>query len=121
MLGNEKVFQERIRRLLTEDSPVFEGWDSQAHMARHTPQPGVERLAEQFMAERAATVELLKPLSEEQWFRTATWPDGRRIDLAWLAERVLWHALDHFAALLDLHGEFEPLQAPAWRRAEGRG
>jgi hypothetical protein len=36
------------------------------------------------------------------------------VDLAWLAEKVLWHALDHFALLLDLHGEFEKRQAPRW-------
>jgi quinol monooxygenase YgiN len=116
LLGNEGVFQERIRRIINEDRPVFERWDSQEHMRAHTPEPGIAALAERFMAERAATVELLKPLSADQWFRTGTWPDGRVIDLAWLAEKVLWHALDHFAFLLDLHGELEPLQAPAWRQ-----
>jgi len=119
LLGNEKVFQERIRRCLSEDAPAFERWDSQAHMRAHTSEPDIGVLAERFMAERAATVELLKALTEDQWFRTATWPDGRKVDLAWIAEKVLWHALDHFAFLLDLHGDLEPLQAPGWRAAPG--
>ena len=31
----------------------------------------------------------------------------------WQNERMLWHALNHFAALLDIHGDLEPLQAKA--------
>ena len=63
------------------------------------------------MAARTETYELFKAMDPAHWARQATWPDGRVIDLAWLAEKVLWHALDHFAFLLDLHGEFAPLQA----------
>ncbi len=66
------------------------------------------------MSERAKTVDYFKALAPEQWQRTGTWPDGHEVDLAWLAEKVLWHALDHFAVLLDLHGEFEQKQAPRW-------
>lgn len=63
------------------------------------------------MTERAKTVELFHGLTPEQWQRTGTWPDGTVVDLAWLAEKALWHSLDHFAQLLDLRGEFEKLQA----------
>lgn len=116
LLGMEGVLQERIRRLAGEDSPVFADWDEDAYMASHAGDGmDISELAEQFMAARAQTVELLKPLPEDAWFKTATWPDGREIDMAWLAERCLWHALDRFAYFLRVHGESEPLQAPAWR------
>ncbi len=111
LVGNELVFQERIRGAIAHDSPVFERWDSMLFMEeQYTLGDDIDRLAERFMAARGETYELFRGLSDEQWRRTATWPDGRFIDLAWIAEKVLWHALDHFAGLLDLHGEFEPLQ-----------
>lgn len=107
-------FQPRIRRMLAEDKPVLESWDTEAFDERYRPDGDVNDLAERFMTERAKTVEMFKALTPEQWLRTGTWPDGQEVDLAWLAEKVLWHALDHFAQLLDLHGEFEKRQAPRW-------
>ncbi len=119
LLGQERVFQERIARVLAEDEPALQPWDGEAHMAQHRPEPDILELADQFMAERAKTFETLRAIREEDWLRTAVWPDGRRVDLAWIAERALWHALDHFAALLNLHGRFEPLQARRWREESG--
>ncbi len=108
-------FQPRIRRMVTEDRPAFASWDSEGYMRSHYDRSEkIEALAERFMVERGATVELFKGLAPEEWKRQGTWPDGRVVDLAWVAEKVLWHALDHFACLLDMHGEFEPLQAPRW-------
>ena len=79
-----------------------------------SPDGDIEDLAQEFVAERTKTVEMFKDLSPDQWARTAIWPDGREVDLAWLAEKILWHALDHFQQLLDLHSEFEPLLARRW-------
>lgn len=107
-------FQPRIRRMLSEDRPALASWDADAFEAAYRPEGDIEELAERFMAERAATVELFKSLATDQWQRTGLWPDGNEVDLAWLAEKVLWHALDHFALLLDMHGEFEKRQAPRW-------
>jgi DinB superfamily len=112
LIANERIFQERIARALKEERPTFERWDSLGHMAKHySTEPGIEQLADQFMEARTETYETFRALTPGQWARTATWPDRRIIDLAWLGEKVLWHALDHFAGLLDLHGEFEPRQA----------
>lgn len=107
-------FQPRIRRILNEDRPVLESWDTDAFNERYAKGGDIDDLAATFMAERATTVELFKALSPEHWKRTGVWPDGQEIDLAWLAEKALWHSLDHFAQLLDLHGEFERMQAPRW-------
>jgi len=112
LIAQEAVFQERIRRALAEDSPVFERWDSEQQMRDHYSADGsIDALAEQFMAARNETYELFKAMTPEQWSRTFTWPDGRRCDLTWLGERALAHALHHFAALLELHGDFEARQA----------
>ncbi len=104
-------FQPRIRRILAEDRPQLERWDTDAFNAAYEPSGDTAGLATQFLAERAKTVELVLGLTAEQWQRTGTWPDGTVIDLAWLAEKALWHSLDHLAQLLDMHGEFESLQA----------
>ncbi|MCK9518113.1 MAG: DinB family protein [Dehalococcoidia bacterium] len=110
-----EVYQPRIQRMLTENAPVFQSWNENQVMAeRHTPDRDIMDLAQEFMDERAKTVELLKDLTPGHWQRTATWPDGREVDLAWTAEKVLWHALDHFAALLNLHGQFDAQQSKRW-------
>jgi hypothetical protein len=114
LLANERIFQQRLGRALAEDGPRFEPWDSQGYMRdEYNSETDIEDLAGQFMAARSETYETFKALTPEQWSRTFTWPDGRVCDLAWLAEKVLWHALDHFAALLDIHGDQAPLQGQA--------
>lgn len=104
----------RVQRILREDRPVLDTWDIDVFNRGYTREGDVEDLAETFMAERAKTVEMFKDLEPLQWARTAVWPDGREVDLAWVAEKVLWHALDHFQQLLDLHQEFEPLPGRRW-------
>ncbi|MBI2766356.1 MAG: DinB family protein [Chloroflexi bacterium] len=113
LLATERQnYQPRIRDVIAEERPVLMRWDGQGYMDEHyTPDADITVLAEEFVAERATTYELFKALTPEQWRRTGTWPDGREVDLAWIAEKALWHALDHFAFLLALHGEFEPRQA----------
>lgn len=107
-IGNYHV---RIKRLLEEDVPVLERWSNDDPGAgAATGDMDIEALAEQFMAARSTTFETFKELTPEQWRRTAIWPDGRVVDLSWIAEKVLWHALDHFATLIDIHQEFEPIQ-----------
>ena len=108
-------YQPRITRILNEDRPIFQPIHAEARLREHyDASPGIDDLARQFAEERAKTVGLFKGLTPEQWQRTGVWPDGREIDLAWLAERALWHALEHFASLLAVHQEFEPRQSLRW-------
>lgn len=105
-------FHVRIRRALDEDVPTFERWDNQVAMEAYAEEGvDIETLAERFMTARTHTYETFKSLTPEQWRRTAVWPDGRTVDLSWMAEKVLWHALNHFATLIDIHQEFEPIQS----------
>jgi len=111
LLANERVFQERIARVLAEESPAFKRWDSLGHMRDHySKNEEIGAIADRFVAARSETYEAFKALAPGDWSRTFSWPDGRTCDLAWFAEKILWHALDHFAALLDLHGGFAPIQ-----------
>lgn len=112
--GNDHV---RIPRIISEDRPVLEPWDNDATLAEYDNSAGIQDLAAQFMAEREKTVAMFKGLSTEQWHRTGIWPDGSEVDLAWVAEKVLWHALDHFALLLDCHQSFDLRQANGWARS----
>lgn len=116
LLGVERhVYQPRIARILAEENPVLVYFDSDGFMREHhSNREEIDALAEQFIVEREKTVAMFKALSPDQWLRRGLWPDGRQVDLAWLAEKCLWHALDHFATLLDLHGAMEPIQGPAW-------
>ncbi len=108
----ENNFHTRIRRTLEEDVPTMERWDHEAAVAAIAAEGvDIELLAERFMAARTQTFETLKALTPEQWRRTAVWSDGLVVDLSWIAEKALWHALDHFATLIDIHQEFEPIQS----------
>ncbi|MGK2966137.1 MAG: DinB family protein [Tepidiformaceae bacterium] len=119
LLRNEHVFHDRIREVLEADRPVFLSWDSEGYMREHYHRDDdITVLAARFTTARAETCEIFSALTPQQWQRTAVWPSGREIDLAWFAEKVLWHALEHLACLLDLHGDLEPLQAPAWLAVE---
>lgn len=115
LLGIERALRERIELTLREEQPDLPAWDEAGYMAQHEPEPDITVLADEAMAERGKTFELLRSLTPEQWQRRAVWADGRLVDVAWMAERALWNALNHFQALIDLHGRFEPLQAERWR------
>lgn len=109
-----EIFQHRIRGMLQEDRPSFPDWNENDHIREeYDPSKDLQGLAQRVMAEREKTVELLKPLTAEQWLRTGHWPSGE-VDVAWAAERALAHALEHFVALLNLHQEFDHFQAKRW-------
>ena len=100
----------RIRRILNEDVPVLQSWDTEQFTAGYSAEGDLAPLVSAFSAARTTTVALFEGLSRAQWARRAVWPDGTTIDLAWLAEKALWHTLDHTQQTVDLHQEFAPLQ-----------
>lgn len=104
------VFHARIPRFLQEDAPDLGQRGAPIEFPNYTA-VDIEEVAELFVAARQKTYDIFKELTPDQWRRTATWPDGRVVDMSWVAEKALWHALEHFAVLLDIHQEFEPLQS----------
>jgi hypothetical protein len=120
LAAEENVFHVRIPRMLAEERPVFEPWDEANHIReQYRPEGDIEELAEAFMRAREKTVGFFKDLTAEQWARTAVWPGGAEVDVAWVAERALAHALEHFVALLNLHQEFDRLHARTWLQGVG--
>ncbi|GIW13794.1 MAG: hypothetical protein KatS3mg062_1233 [Tepidiforma sp.] len=115
LAAERNVFHVRVPRILAEERPVFESWDEAAHIEReYRPEGDIEELAEAFMKAREQTVGYFKDLAPEQWTRTAVWPGVGEVDLAWVAERALAHALEHFVALLNLHQQLDRHHARTW-------
>ena len=116
LAAEQEVHRARLQAMLTNDEPVFTEWDQEKHMqVTYRPEGDITELAARLLAEREQTVEILKPLAYEQWARPGIWPDGRVVDVAWVAERTLRHGLEHFVELLTLHEEFEWRHAPSWK------
>ena len=113
LLGTERHnFQPRLSRMLAEDRPVFEEWDSLGYMTdEYVPEPPLDELAAQFVAARHETLRLFDNLRDEDWARTGVWPAGE-VDVAWVAGHVTWHSLDHLAGLLGLYQDLELRHAP---------
>ena len=109
-----EIYQPRIAGMVEQDRPLFEKWDADAAAARIESGSALMDLAEEFMRERERTVEVFKGLTAEQWRRTGVWPQDGEVDLAWAAEKVLAHGLEHFVGLLTIHQEVEHLQARQW-------
>ena len=107
-------FQPRVKTIVSDDRPALQRWNSEGRLAEERPTVDILDYAAQFVAARSETAALFTNLTPEQWRRTGIWPDGNEIDLVWLAEKALWHSLDHTALLLDLHQESDhrPASAP---------
>lgn len=110
-----QVYQPRIQRMLSQGEPAtFANWDESDQMAAeyHTDDD-LAGMADRVIAEREKSVDLLKNIAPEQWRTRARWPAGE-VDLAWVAERMVAHSLEHFAMLLNLHQDLEHFHADAW-------
>jgi len=73
--AEREVFQARIRRTLSEDSPVFELWDNAraAGERGYNDQDGHAALAE-FRELRGETVRMLEGVPAQEWGRTGVHP-----------------------------------------------
>lgn len=112
LVHNDELFRARLADTLHAESPAFLNWDSEAFMRDHySPARDITELAHDFAAGRRQLHAVFSRLAPAEWARTATWPDGKFVDLAWLAEKVTCHAIEHVAFLLDLHGELALRQA----------
>ncbi len=109
-----QVYQPRIKRMLSDEHVTFASWDEAEHMtAEYHTDDDLAGMADRVIAEREKSVEMLKNIAPERWRTRATWPSGE-VDLAWVAERMVAHSLEHFAMLLNLHQELEHFQSDAW-------
>ncbi len=100
LADSETMSYIRLRRLLAEDHPAIQGYDEPEYARRlHYDRPIASSL-EVFRAVRAATVELLDSLSEEEWTREGTHSESGRYTMDDWLEIYAAHAHDHAAQML---------------------
>lgn len=99
----DEINIERVERILTEDQPTLETYDSDlwAIERDYQSQDPIEILAS-FRALRGELVDSLQGLSPEQWSRTARHPDLGTITLADLVRTIDEHDQRHFQDLKDV-------------------
>ena len=85
----------RLRLLIAQDAPTLLGYDQEAFVSRLFPERPLEPSLAAFAAARAATVPILRRLSEEQWQRAGTHSESGSYTVEdWLRTYGV-HAHDH--------------------------
>ena len=86
----------RLRRLVAEDDPVLPGYDEGEYARRlHYAERAIGPSLAALTAARAATLDLLECLSEDEWARTGTHTEqGPYSVTAWLRDYAA-HPHDH--------------------------
>jgi hypothetical protein len=86
----------RLRRLVAEDDPVLPGYDEGAYARRlHYAERAIGPSLAALTSARAATLDLLECLSEDEWARTGTHTEqGPYSVTAWLRDYAA-HPHDH--------------------------
>ncbi len=86
----------RLRRMLTEENPVWDAWDEQAYAAglAYDVRPAADALT-LVLSIRHVNARLLATLAPEQWTRTAVHPERGRVDVAGWVEIAAEHLKAH--------------------------
>lgn len=85
----------RLRLLIAQDAPAILAYDQAAFVRRLYPDRPIEPSLAAFTAARAATVPILRRLSDEQWQRAGTHSESGRYTVEdWLRTYVS-HAQEH--------------------------
>src|SRR5215218_591677 len=85
----------RLRLLIAEDAPTLLGYDQEAFVRSLYPDRPIEPSLAAFEAARAATVPILRRLSEEQWQRAGTHSESGRYTVEDWLHIYSGHAHDH--------------------------
>lgn len=101
----EMVFVHRMRRVVAEDSPVFQVWDEQAFidggaygagpLRPGMPMPNVGGFVAAVYTLRAWTCEWLSCLDERCWTRPGMHPERGPMTLRRVADYWAWHLENH--------------------------
>jgi hypothetical protein len=96
LADSETMSAIRLRRLLTEDNPVIEGYDENAWAARlHYEARPVAASLELLRTVRAASAELLSHLAPEDWERAGTHTESGPYSVQTWLETYARHPHDH--------------------------
>ena len=98
------VYGLRIRRLITENDPLFANYDEESDrlndMKKSQP---VEDVVEMNAAEHRAIGKILSLLSEEAWERSGRHRQSGQLSIDFLAMRLAAHAEEHIEQMKDTH------------------
>jgi len=97
---NEHIYPPRLYRILAEENPLLESFDSDTWMAAHynAAEP-LEALLDEFSRQCAEVAARLRDIPAEAWNRPGTHPSLGTHPLQWWAERMLAHIEEHLAQL----------------------
>lgn len=91
-----RVFTERLRRMLTEEDPVFDSWDQDATAVRDRydlQDPAM--VAEEQLAAAAGLADLFDTVTGAQWDRRGRRSDGSVLTVRTLGQLALHEAAHH--------------------------
>ncbi|MGK5499041.1 DinB family protein [Streptomyces sp. URMC 125] len=97
-----RIFDERLRLMLTGDDPAFPDWDQDATaVAERYGEQDPRRVAGELSEAGEALAARLAAVAGEQWERTGTRSDGSRFTVESLARYMIHDPVHH---LHDVHG-----------------
>jgi len=95
LADSEATAYVRLRRLIAEDDPQIQGYDEPEYARRlHYDRP-IESSLAVLRAVRAASLELLESLTEEEWARTGTHSESGPYSVDRWLEIYAAHSRDH--------------------------
>jgi hypothetical protein len=92
----------RLRRALTEDSPVVPGYDEKAFAELPDKDAPAERSLDLLEGVHARWVMLLQALTDEQWQRGFTHLERGPSTIDAVTPLYAWHSLHHVAHIAEL-------------------
>jgi DNA-binding IclR family transcriptional regulator len=102
-------FHARVFRMVHQEEPRLPSWDQDEEMRAHDPQSASLRaLLDEYLAQRAETIELLADLVHWNWARQGRHAEHGRISIRQLVDRAIEHEAAHLERILQLKA-----QAPA--------
>ncbi|MBI4572008.1 MAG: DinB family protein [candidate division NC10 bacterium] len=85
----------RLRRLITEDRPVIQGYDQDEYARRLYYQRPIQASLDAFRAARETTAHLLERMTEAEWAREGTHSESGRYTVERWLEIYADHAHNH--------------------------
>jgi hypothetical protein len=97
---NQEVYLPRLERIVAEDSPIFDDFDTEGWMTAHyQAREPIQQLVTGFAEKCRTSVEWLAGLPVEAWNRPGSHPLIGKHTLQWWVERTLTHITEHLAQL----------------------
>ena len=102
--NEQQVFLYRLKRMLREDNPAVENFESDAWTRAHySASEPIKKIALEIRAARKKQVSLLRKAKDKDWARMARHPEYGTISIDWLVTYAVNHAIEHAAHVGDAY------------------